>query len=84
MLRLPFRVVAYSLALCSMRRYAVTSDFTVFRQRDRAPKQLKTGFHFSAREPLANPVVLEIGSERFESDKGGFLAHTITLLSADD
>lgn len=57
-------------------RYAVTSDFTVFRQRDRAPKQLKTGFQFSAHEPLHDPVILEIGSERFESDKGGFLAHT--------
>jgi hypothetical protein len=61
------------------RRYEVTSDFTVFRQSDCAPKNLKTDFRVSVHEPLGNPVILEIGSERFENDKGGFLAHTITI-----
>ena len=60
-------------------RYEVTSDFTVFRQRDKAPKQLKAGLCFSAHEPLGNPVILEIGFERFEAEKGKLLAHTITI-----
>ena len=59
------------------RRYEVTSEFAVFRQRDKAPKHLEVGFCFSALEPLNNPVILEIGSERFESDKSGFVVHTI-------
>jgi hypothetical protein len=58
-------------------RYKVTSEFAVLRQRDKAPRHLPVGFCFSALKPLNNPVILEIGSERFESDKSGFAAHTI-------
>jgi hypothetical protein len=59
--------------------YEVTSDFTVFRQPDQTPKQLRAGFHVSAHESLHDTVIVEIGSERFESDKGVFPAHTITI-----
>ena len=64
------------------RRYEVTSDFTVFRQRDQAPKHLKTGLQFSACEPIHDPVILEIGAERYESDKPGFLAHTASIIKS--
>jgi hypothetical protein len=57
-------------------RYRVTDAFTVFRHGDKAPKHLLEGVYFAAHEPLADLVVLEIGSERFTSEKRVFLTHT--------
>ena len=69
-------VLALSLVM-RKQPYRVASGFTVFRQRDEAPKHLKPGSLVVAREPLGDPVILEIGADSFESDRGGFLAHTV-------
>ncbi|HEX3744031.1 MAG TPA: hypothetical protein VHW09_08870 [Bryobacteraceae bacterium] len=56
--------------------YQVTSDFTVFRTRDKAPKHLKIGIQVTADDPLNDPVNLEIERERFQTERNVFLAHT--------
>jgi hypothetical protein len=41
--------------------------------------------HFPAHEPLHDTVIVEIGApKRFEFDKGGFVAHTITIPPATE
>jgi hypothetical protein len=57
-------------------QYKVTSKFTVFRHRDKAPKHLKLDVTVMARELLGDPVSLEIASEFFESGRDGFSAYT--------
>ena len=65
-------------------RYQVTREFTVFRQPHKTPKQLKARFRFYAHEPIHETVILESGSERFESAKRDFLAHTIAIRTSLD
>lgn len=61
------------LASDSMKKkFEVTSDFTVSRVGDNAPRPLKKGLVFFAHEPLGDPVTLDLDNEEYFADAGSF------------